>query len=180
MSYLNLPLGSKAPDLVNAIVEIPAGGVNKYEYDKKLGIFRLDRPLYSPVHYPGDYGFIPSTVAEDGDPLDILILVAESTFTGCLVEARPVGLLEMVDQGIKDEKVLAVSSSNPRYQEVRNHTDVAAHVLREIAHFFSIYKDLEGKRTKMLGWKSADVAHRVIMESHHRYYERLKSGEWAA
>ena len=180
MSYLTLPLGSEAPELVNAVIEIPAGGVNKYEYDKKLGIFRLDRPLYSPVHYPGDYGFIPSTLAEDGDPLDILILVAQPTFTGCLIQARPLGLLEMLDQGVKDEKVFAVASCNPRFEEVHNYTDVNAHVLREIEHFFSIYKDLEGKRVKLSGWKDAAVAHQVIMDSHQRYLERLKTGEWAA
>jgi inorganic pyrophosphatase len=180
MSYLTLPLGSKAPELVNAVIEIPAGGVNKYEYDKKLGVFRLDRPLYSPVHYPGDYGFIPSSLAEDGDPLDIIIMVAQPTFTGCLVEARPVGLLEMLDQGVKDEKVLAVSSVNPRFEEVHDYKDVYSHVLREIEHFFSIYKDLEGKRTKMMGWKTAETARQVIMACHQRYLDRLKSGEWAA
>jgi len=179
MNYLNVPLGGKAPELVNAMIEIPAGGVNKYEYDKKLGVFRLDRPLYSPVHYPGDYGFIPSTLAEDGDPLDIIILVAEPTFTGCLVEARPVGLLRMLDQGVNDEKVLAVSSSNPRYSEVQNFTDAYPHELREIEHFFSIYKDLEGKRVKMAGWADTSTAHRIIMESHQRYLERLKTGAWA-
>jgi inorganic pyrophosphatase len=180
MSYLTLPLGSKAPELVNSVIEIPAGGVNKYEYDKKLGIFRLDRPLYSPVHYPGDYGFIPSTLAEDGDPLDILILVAQPTFTGCLVQARPLGLLEMLDQGVKDEKIFAVSSCNPRFEEVHNYTDVYSHVLREIEHFFSIYKDLEGKRVKLSGWKDAGGAQQIIMESHQRYLEQLKMGEWAA
>jgi inorganic pyrophosphatase len=173
-------LGSKAPELVNAVVEIPAGGVNKYEYDKKLGVFRLDRPLYSPVHYPGDYGFIPSSLAEDGDPLDIIILAEQPTFTGCLVEARPVGLLEMLDQGVKDEKVLAVSSVNPRFAEVHDYEDLYSHVLREIEHFFSIYKDLEGKRTKMMGWNAAETARQVIMASHQRYLDRLKSGEWAA
>ncbi|MFB3814586.1 MAG: inorganic diphosphatase [Terriglobales bacterium] len=180
MSYLSLPLGAKAPKPVNAVIEIPAGGVNKYEYDKKLGVFRLDRPLYSPVHYPGDYGFIASTLAEDGDPLDIVILMAQPTFTGCLVEARPVGLLEMLDQDKKDEKVLAVSSCNPRYENVRNYSDVYAHQLREIEHFFSIYKDLEGKRTKMAGWQSAEIAQQVVMQCHQRYLERLKLGEWAA
>src|ERR1700685_481545 len=122
VNYLELPVGEKCPEVIHAVIEIPAEGINKYEYDKTLHVFRLDRPLYSPVHYPGDYGFIPSTLAEDGDPLDILIMVAQPTFTGCLVEARPVGLLEMLDQGIKDEKVLAVSSSNPLFAEVRTYT----------------------------------------------------------
>jgi inorganic pyrophosphatase len=179
MNFLNVPIGARAPEFVNAVVEIPAGGVNKIEYDKKLGIFRLDRPLFSPVHYPGDYGFIPSTLAEDGDPLDIIIMVVQPTFTGCLVEARPVGMLEMLDQGVKDEKILAVASGNPVYQEVRDYTDVYSHVLLEIAHFFSIYKDLEGKRTKMDGWQSADSAKQVIEASHQRYLDRLKCGDFA-
>jgi inorganic pyrophosphatase len=176
MNYLNLPIGAKAPELINTVIEIPAGGVNKIEYDKKLGVFHLDRPLYSPVHYPGDYGFVPSTLAEDGDPLDVLILVVQPTFTGCLVEARPVGMLEMVDQGKKDEKILAVSSGNPRYSEVHNYTDLFTHMLREIEHFFSIYKDLEGKRTKMAGWQDVNIAHERIMESHRRFLDQLKCG----
>jgi inorganic pyrophosphatase len=169
MNYLHLPIGEKAPELVNAVIEIPAGGVNKYEYDKKLGVFRLDRTLYSPVHYPGDYGFVPSTLAADNDPLDIVVLVDQPTFTGCLVEVRPIGLLEMLDQGVKDEKVLAVSSNDPRYKHVCDYSDVEPHVLREIAHFFEIYKDLEGKRTKMIGWHNLQAAHAVIRESQQRY-----------
>jgi inorganic pyrophosphatase len=180
MNYLHIPIGAHAPELINTVIEIPAGGVNKIEYDKKLGIFRLDRPLYSPVHYPGDYGFVPSTLAEDGDPLDVLIMVAHPTFSGCMVEARPVGMLEMIDQGVKDEKILAVSSGNPRYQEVQNYTDVYAHFLKEIEHFFSVYKDLEGKRTKMAGWQDVTIAQQRIMESHQRFLERLKCGDMVA
>ncbi|MFB3917779.1 MAG: inorganic diphosphatase [Terriglobales bacterium] len=180
MNYLSLPIGDKAPALVNAVIEIPARGVNKYEYDKELHVFRLDRTLYSPVHYPGDYGFIPHTRAADGDPLDILVLVDEPTFTGCLVEVRPVGMLEMLDQGVKDEKVLAVNSNNPRYQDVCNYNDVEPHVLREIAHFFEIYKDLEGKRTKMIAWHDIQVAHETIRRSYQRYLESTREGEQVA
>jgi inorganic pyrophosphatase len=157
---------------VNAIVEVPRGGVNKYEYDKKLNVFRLDRTLYSPVHYPGDYGFIPSTLASDGDPLDVLVLVDNASFPGCLMEVRPIGALEMLDQGARDEKVLAVVSNDPRYTEVSNYTDIYTHILREIEHFFSIYKDLEGKRTKTIAWHSAEEARRVILESQERFRDR--------
>ena len=101
-NLLNLPIGDRAPGLVNTVVEIPLGSKNKYEYDKKLNIFRLDRNLHSPVHYPGDYGFIPQTLSQDNDPLDVLVLVDEPTFTGCLVEVRPIGMLEMVASGQKD------------------------------------------------------------------------------
>lgn len=172
IDYLDLPIGERCPDLVNAVIEVPRGGVNKYEYDKKLNVFRLDRTLYSPVHYPGDYGFIPSTLASDGDPLDVLVLVDNASFPGCLMEVRPIGELEMLDQGVRDEKVLAVVNNDPRYTEVSNYTDIYTHILREIEHFFSIYKDLEGKRTKTIAWHSAEAARRVILESQGRFADR--------
>jgi inorganic pyrophosphatase len=169
MDYLHLPIGERCPELVNAVIEVPLGGVNKYEYDKKLRVFRLDRTLYSPVHYPGDYGFIPSTLASDGDPLDVLVLVDNASFPGCLIEVRPIGVLEMLDQGVRDEKVLAVVNNDPRYTEVSNYTDIYTHILREVEHFFSIYKDLEGKRTKTIGWHDGKEARRVILESRERF-----------
>ncbi len=173
--YLQLPLGERAPEIISAVVEIPLGERNKYEYDKRLHVFRLDRTLYSPVHYPGDYGFIPSTLSCDGDPLDVLVLVDEPSFPGCLIEVRPVGLLEMEDQGVKDEKILAVATYNPRYFEVHSYKDVYSHMLAEITHFFSIYKDLEGKRVHALGWHDADLARRVIMEAHQRFREERRA-----
>lgn len=176
-NYLQLPIGPRSPDLVNAVIEIPEGSVNKYEYDKKLHVFRLDRRLFSPVHYPGDYGFIPSTLAADGDPLDVLVLASDPTFTGCLVEVRPIGVLQMTDQGKMDEKVLAVLESNPRHANMQNYTDVYPHLLKEIAHFFSIYKDLEGKRTKMIGWGECAKAHEIINDSHQRYLQTLRGRE---
>jgi|SRR5579884_4148391 len=172
--YLRLPIGDHVPELVNAVIEIPLGEVNKYEYDKKLQVFRLDRNLYSPVHYPGDYGFIPATLSTDGDPLDVLVLVDTPSFPGCLIEVRPIGLLEMLDQGVKDEKVLAVARHNPRYKEVHNYTQIYPHIMREISHFFSIYKDLEGKRTQMLGWQDASAARAAIMDSRRRFLEQSR------
>src|SRR5436853_6299958 len=124
MNYLEIPTGEKSPEIVNAIIEIPLQSSNKYEYDKKLQVFRLDRTLHSPVHYPGDYGFIPRTLSQDGDPLDVLVLVDAPTFTGCLMQVRPIGLLEMVDQGVKDEKVLGVTNNDPRYKEVNNYNEI--------------------------------------------------------
>ena len=99
-NYLELPVGPKSPEVINVVIEIPQEGQNKYEYDKELHVFRLDRNLYSPVHYPGDYGFIPSTLGDDGDPLDVLVLVDSPSFSGCVMEVRPIGLLEMMDQGL--------------------------------------------------------------------------------
>src|SRR5438552_16485862 len=118
MNYLTLPIGPGSPKLVNAVIEVPLGEVNKYEYDPALHVFRLDRPLYSAVHYPGEYGFIPSTLSQDGDALDILVLVSDPSFTGCMMEARPVGLLDMKDQGVPDQKILAVAASNPAHQAI--------------------------------------------------------------
>jgi inorganic pyrophosphatase len=167
--YLQLPIGDEAPETLTAVVEIPLDSVNKYEYDKALHVFRLDRNLYSPVHYPGEYGFIPQTLAQDGDPLDILILGDSPTFPGCVFKARPIGLFDMLDQGVPDEKIVALALGNPRARDIENYTDVMPHILREIEHFFSVYKSLEGKRTEVLGWKDRESAYEVIRASHERF-----------
>jgi inorganic pyrophosphatase len=167
--YTKLPIGTQAPTRVNAVIEIPRGSVNKYEYDKQLHVFRLDRTLFSPVHYPGDYGFIPCTLGLDGDPLDVLVLVEAPSFPGCLMEVRPIGVLRMVDQGKGDEKILAVAESDPLYREVKDCSQVFEHTLREIEHFFSIYKNLEGKKTEIAGWDGVDVARRIISEGSARF-----------
>jgi len=163
-NYLALPVGKDAPDEVNAVIEISRGQTNKYEYDKELHIFRLDRNLYSPVHYPGDYGFIPSTLSDDGDPLDVLVLVDAPSFTGCVMTVRPIGFLEMVDQGKGDEKILAVGVHNPIYQGVHDYSDLYPHLLREIEHFFTIYKELEAKTTRIVGWHNSGRAREIVRE----------------
>jgi inorganic pyrophosphatase len=170
-NYLELPVGAKAPELVNAVIEIPADGISKYEYDKNLHVFRLDRNLFSPVHYPGDYGFIPSTLGDDGDPLDVLVLVDTPSFPGCLQEVRPIGVLEMIDQGEGDEKILCVGEGNPRYADVHNYTDVYPHLLKEIKHFFSIYKDLEGKSVEVRGWGDAEAAKKIILKAQQAFID---------
>ena len=168
---LRLPLGERSPDLINVIVEIPSGSRYKYEYDKQLDIFRLDRALHSPVYYPGDYGFAPRTLALDDDPLDVLILVSEPTFAGCLVVARPIGLLRMIDDGKPDDKVLAVPVGEPEFAEVYNYSQIFPHQLRKIQHFFETYKLLEGKATSTHGWADAAAARQVIIESSIRFEE---------
>lgn len=164
-NYLNLPVGPNSPDVVNAIIEIPRDGVTKYEYDKTLHVFRVDRNLFSPVHYPGDYGFIPSTLGDDGDPLDVLVLVDTPSFPGCLQEVRPIGVLDMVDQGQGDEKIIAVGIGNPRYKDVNDYSDIYPHILKEITHFFSIYKDLENKNVEVRGFRDAEYAKSVILQA---------------
>jgi inorganic pyrophosphatase len=151
------------------IVEIPKNSANKYEYDGNLGVFRLDRALYSPMHYPGDYGFIPGTLAEDHDPLDVLVIVQEPSFTGCMIEVRPVGVLRMVDQEEMDEKVISVPTRNPRYEQIHTIDQVFSHVKREIEYFFSIYKELEGRQTRMEGWGGPREARQAILSSRQRY-----------
>jgi len=172
VNYLELPVGDRAPEVFRAVIEIPKDGTQKFEYDKQLHVFKLDRNLHSPVHYPGDYGFIPSTLSDDGDPLDVLVLVPDASFPGCVQEVRPIGLLEMLDQGTLDEKVLAVGKNNPRFANIWNYTDIYPHMLKEITHFFSIYKDLEGKRVEMKGWHDASYArdrvHRHLLEAGER------------
>jgi inorganic pyrophosphatase len=168
-SLYDLEPGPDCPEIVRLIVEIPKNSSNKYEYDSGLGVFRLDRPLYSPLHYPGDYGFVPGTLGEDGDPLDVLALADEPSYPGVLISVRPVGMLEMVDQQQPDQKILAVPNRNPRFDSIQTIEQVFPHNLREIEHFFDIYKELEGKRTEIRGWRGAQQARDLIVTARERY-----------
>ena len=165
----DLPCGQNPPEIVTAVIEIPSGSRNKYELDKSSGMLKLDRVLFSAVHYPGDYGFIPRTLHEDGDPLDVLVLVKEQTFPGCLIDVRPLGVLRMLDRGEPDDKILAVALRDPYYEEFFDIADIPQHLLKEVEYFFSTYKDLEGKRVQITGWEKSEVAMRVIVESIERY-----------
>ena len=115
-----------------------------------------------PVHYPGDYGFVPSTLSDDGDPLDVLVLVDAPSFTGCVMTVRPIGVLKMNDQGSEDEKLLAVGLNNPVFKDVNDYTELYPHLLREIEHFFTIYKELEAKTTRIQGWYDAATACGIV------------------
>ncbi len=174
-NYMELPPGSDIPNVVNAIIEIPKGSSNKYEYHKEHNVFFLDRTLYSPVHYPGAYGFIPQTHAEDGDPLDVVVVVEEATFTGCLIEVRPVGVLIMEDDKGLDHKILAVPCSDPRMKAVTSLRHLPSHYLAEVDYFFNIYKDLEGKQSDTYGWEDNKEACQVILDCIERYQD-LKAG----
>jgi inorganic pyrophosphatase len=164
--------GEHCPEIVRMIVEIPKHSSNKYEYDNELGLFRLDRTLYSPMHYPGDYGFIPGTLAEDGDPVDVLISADAATFSGCMLEVRPIGVLDMADENGPDHKVLAVPHRNPRYDQVHTIDQIFPHVRREIEHFFTIYKELEEKKTQIGGWSGPKEARAMIQEGRQRFLEK--------
>jgi inorganic pyrophosphatase len=167
--------GPDCPEVVRAIVEIPQHSANKYEYDGELGVFRLDRALYSPMHYPGDYGFIPGTLAEDNDPLDVLVLVQQPSYPGVLIEVRPLGVLNMIDGDQGDQKILAVPTRNPRYDQIHTMDQIFPHVRREIEHFFSIYKELEGKVTTMDGWGGPKEARKTILDCRQRYLDNKEA-----
>ncbi|RLG55083.1 MAG: inorganic diphosphatase, partial [Candidatus Hydrothermarchaeota archaeon] len=128
------------------LVEIPEGSQNKYELDKEFEVFKLDRVLHSPLHYPADYGHVPSTLCEDGDPIDVLVLTTEPTFPGCLIKVRPIGLIEMEDEKGIDDKILAVPVDDPRFSHVKDIEDISQHILKEITHFFEMYKALEPEK----------------------------------
>jgi inorganic pyrophosphatase len=163
--------GQNIPDALNVIVEIPKGSRNKYELNKESGFYELSRVLYSPMIYPGDYGFIPQTYYDDDDPLDAILLINEPTFVGCLVEARPIGIFKMMDKGQADDKILCVPKHNPFFATTADLKDVPPHFLIEVAHFFAVYKDLEGSRTLSLGWEDANVAHKQIEHGINLYNE---------
>jgi inorganic pyrophosphatase len=167
--YDTVSPGSHIPSVVNAIVEIPKGRRSKFEVDKKTGLMRLDRYLFSSSHYPGDYGLIPQTLADDGDHLDVLVMVHEPTFSGCLIEARVVGLFKMKDRGANDFKVLGVPHFDPLFAEYQELDNVPKHFLREVAHFFGTYKQLEGAAVDVLGWAPAADAIAEVQASVERY-----------
>lgn len=163
-------------DTIDVIIEIPQGSRNKYEYDHEKHIIRLDRVLYSAVHYPADYGFLPESLSTDGDPLDVLVLVYNSTFPGCHVRVRPIGMLKMKDDKGYDEKILAVPTVDPRFDGVSDLSDLDPHWLKEIENFFATYKLLEEKDTDLQGWAGVAEAQRAIQESCDRYQQTLRAG----
>lgn len=167
MGLRDVPLGPNAPHEVNVIIEIPRYSSNKYEYDLKLDIMRLDRVLFSPLFYPWDYGFLPRTTYLDGDPVDALVLVSHGTYPGIVVEAHPIGVLEMVDGGLPDEKILCVASKDPRFGNREAMDDLHQHTLDEIVHFFEVYKQLEKKEVEIKGWKPREVAFEIIEKFKH-------------
>lgn len=160
-------------ETIEAVIEIPRGARNKYEYDDKRGVIRLDRVLYSSVHYPTDYGFVPETLAEDGDHLDILVIVEEPTFPGCHIPVRPIGVLKMIDVNGEDQKILAVPIGDPRFDNVNDISDISPHWLKEIENFFDTYKTLENVQTVVCGWDPAEVAMQVIEECRNRHKRQL-------
>ncbi len=164
-----IKIGKNPPDDVNVIVEVPVGGHPiKYEMDKEAGALIVDRFLYTPMTYPGNYGFVPHTLSEDGDPIDVLICNTRPLVPGCVINVRPIGVMVMEDDGGKDEKIIAVPSHKltQRYDKIENYTDMPEITLKQIEHFFEHYKDLEpGKWVKIAGWQDVSVAKKLIVEA---------------
>lgn len=159
--YLRLPLDGPNPDTVMAVVEIPRGSRNKVEYNKELHVFELDRVLSSPMVYVADYGFLPRTLAGDGDPADVVILTNEPTFTGCYMAVRPVGMMKMEDAG-EDFKILCVPAGDRRYDHIRDLGDASPFRVTEIEHFFAFYKTLDENYPVVAGWEGAEAARQYI------------------
>ena len=164
-----IAIGENPPDDVNVIIEVPVGGQPiKYEMDKEAGLLVVDRFLYTPMAYPGTYGFVPHTLSDDGDPIDVLVINTRELMPGCLINVRPVGVLIMEDNAGQDEKIIAVPSHGltKRYDHVHNYSDLPEITLQQIQHFFEHYKDLEpGKWVKIDDWHGADDARRLILEA---------------
>lgn len=160
--------------VVHAVIEIAKGRRSKFELDKTTGLFRLDRYLFSSSHYPGDYGFVPQTLAEDGDALDVLVMVNEPTFSGCLIETRVVGMFKMQDRRVNDFKLLGVPDRDPLFEGYRKLTDVPSHFLREVEHFFATYKQLEGLHVDTGSWVDRPEALAEIQDSMKRFQDTDK------
>lgn len=157
---------------IEIIVEIPRGSRNKYEVDHRSGAIWLDRMLFTATQYPADYGFVPGTLAEDGDPLDVLVLLDEPTFPGCHILARPVAVFWMTDEKGPDAKVVCVPSTDPRSSGITDIGDLPPFLIQEIGHFFEVYKELEPeKSTETSGWEGRDAAERAVTEAFDRYRE---------
>jgi len=164
--------GTGRETVVQVVVEIPKGSRNKYEFDHETGRIRLDRTLFSPVHYPTDYGFVPGTLAEDGDPLDAMVAVSEPTFPGCLIPVKPVALFKMRDEKGVDDKVVCVPLADPNWQGIEELEDLPPQLRAEISNFFDVYKTLEpGKDVTVEGWFSRSDAMIALDEAQRRFAE---------
>jgi len=172
--FKDIPAGSNPPDEINVVIDIPKGAGNKYEYNEEKGYFELDRVFYSPVRPPHEYGFIPQTASEDGDSLDVVLLTTFPTFPGCVIKARPIGVLLMSDEAGIDNKIIAVplEKVDPRFKEIQDIQDMNEHLRKEIEVFFADYKKLEKdkyKYVKVEGWRGAQEARQIITKAVEKY-----------
>ncbi len=176
----NIPPGLNPPEIINVLVEIPSGSKIKYEFNKKLNVIVVDRILHSSVVYPTAYGYIPSTLCDDGDPLDVLLYLSAGIdlVPGCIVSARPVAVLKMRDEKGEDDKIVAVLIDDPRVEERQSLETLPKHLLREVEEFFDTYKHLErGKTTEIVGWQDKDEAYKTIEEAIKFYLNQKKQSD---
>ena len=169
----DIELGKDFPQVVNAIIEIPKGSSVKYELDKKTGAIKMDRVLHTSQYYPADYGYIPRTHWHDGDPLDVLVLSNFPLLPGTIAEIIPIAVLEMIDSGEADEKIIAVYKNDPRQDEIRELEDISPHTLKEIKHFFQTYKDLQNKIVEVKAYKDSTQAKKALEEGKRLYEKNL-------
>ena len=172
----DLPVEEVTPSNFSAVIEIPKGSSCKYELDKKTGMLRLDRVLYTATHYPANYGFIPRTYADDGDPLDVLVLCSEPIFPMTLVQVYPIGAMRMIDGGKQDDKIIALPFSDPTYKNIKSIHELPSHIFDEIMHFFTVYKQLENKETAVKELFDCDDAVEIVGQAIVDYEHLMKNG----
>src|SRR5881398_1009800 len=165
--------GKKAPEIVNALIEIPQGSRTKYEIDKETGLLKLDRVIYSSFHYPVNYGFIPQTLGHDNDPLDILVLCSQSIQPLCLVQATVIGNMQMIDSGEKDDKIIAVATKDPSVNHISSIGEMPKHFIAELRNYFEQYKVLENKQVQIEEFQDKDIAYQIINEAISFYKEKI-------
>jgi inorganic pyrophosphatase len=165
--------GENSPQRVNALIEIPQGSRTKYEIDKETGLLKLDRVIYSSFHYPVNYGFIPQTLGEDGDPLDILVLCSQSIQTLCLVDATIIGNMQMIDSGEKDDKIIAVATKDPSVNHIASIEDMPKHFINELRNYFEQYKVLENKQVQIEEFQPKEIAYKVIEDAIALYQQKF-------
>jgi len=166
--------GDNAPQLVNAMIEIPQGSRTKYEIDKETGLLKLDRVIYSSFHYPVNYGFIPQTLGHDNDPLDILVLCSQSIQSLCLVEATIIGNMQMIDSGEKDDKIIAVASKDPSVNHITSIDELPKHFISELKNYFEQYKVLENKQVQIEDFQNKEIAYQIINEAIDFYKQKFQ------
>jgi len=171
--WRDFPSGPDAPETIYIVTELHRNSRNKYEYDARMGVFKLNRVLYT--YYPCDYGFIPQTLDDDGDPLDAVLLINEPTFTGCVTVARPVANIRMRDGEEVDDKIVAVSTTDPFYRHIKGLEDLPRSMIDELSYFYNNYKRAEGVATEVLEWEDADEAKRIIVWAQGMYRDHASS-----
>lgn len=167
--------GKNTPDIINVIIEIPKGSKNKYEIDKETGLITLDRAMHSSQDYPFDYGFMPQSHWDDGDPLDVVVLTTYPLAPGILVKVRPVAIANMIDDGESDAKIIGVPQKDPRWDAVNDLSDINPHTIKEIEHFFTTYKLIQNKEVRIEGFEGAAAAKAAIERSQKLYEEKYKN-----